>query len=156
MGTTHQNRFMKCGTSVWRACSAAIALMLSAGADEAPGQGVCWDMKQGEPTIRALVGNRVVDRPQSQLDFIAVKGGGLAQLAPVLRDTETSRLEDMLAAASPRKRFAIAHELASRCLGNGDKEKARAFFQAAADDSASFSCLAIDSRASVCKTTHPS
>ena len=100
------------------------------------GQGICWDMKQGEPTIRALVGNRVVDRPDINLDFTAVKGGGLAQLAPVLRDAETGRLEDMLAAASPRKRSAIARELASRYLSKGDREKARAFFQTAVDDAA--------------------
>ena len=101
------------------------------------GQRICWDMKQSSFTIRTRVGSRMVDRPQSKLDFVAVKGGWLAQLTPVLRDAETSGLEDMLAATSPRKRSAIARELASRYLSSGDKEKAGMFFQTAADGSAS-------------------
>jgi len=100
------------------------------------GQGVCWDMKQWMSSmIRVPIGNRVVDRPQVGLDFTPVKGGAIAHLKPVLRTAETGELENMLSGSNPRKRVAIARELASRYISNGDVEKANRFFQTALDAS---------------------
>lgn len=100
------------------------------------GQGVCWDMKQWMSSmIRVPIGNRVVDRPQVGLDFTPVKGGAIAHLKPVLRTAETGELENMLSGSNPRKRVAIARELASRYISNGDVEKANRFFQIALDAS---------------------
>jgi len=77
----------------------------------------------------------VVDRPQVGLDFTPVKGGAVAHLKPVLRTAETGELEKLLSGASPRKRLAIAKEIASRCINTGDVEKASSFFQIAMDAS---------------------
>ena len=85
--------------------------------------------------IRVPIGNRVVDRPQVGLDFTPVKGGAVAHLKPVLRTAETGELEKLLSGASPRKRLAIAKEIASRCINTGDVEKASSFFQIAMDAS---------------------
>jgi hypothetical protein len=100
------------------------------------GQGVCWDMKQWMSSmIRVPVGNRMVDRPQVGLDFTPATGGSIAHLKPVLRAAETGELENMLSGANPRKRVAVARELASRYIGKGDMEKANSFFQTALDAS---------------------
>lgn len=85
--------------------------------------------------IRVPIGNRVVDRPQIGLDFTPVKGGAIAHLKRLLRTAETGELENMLSSSNPRKRVAIARELASRYISNGNLEKANRFFQVALDAS---------------------
>lgn len=100
------------------------------------GRGVCWDMEQCMSSIvRVPIGNRVVNRPQVKIELTPAKGGGIAHLKPVLRTATTVELENMLSGANPRKRLAIASELASRCADIGDIEKTRGFFRVALDAS---------------------